>query len=226
MEIFVLTIFPKQIQAFCSEGILQIAEERGAAKVIPVNLRDYTEDKHRKVDDEPYGGGPGMVMKAAPIINAVEALEKEHGAATRILMTPSGETFSQKMARKLSHEKRIIIICGHYEGIDERVRMFLKPLEISIGDYVLSGGEAAAVVVCDAVVRLIPGVLGCPNSLEEESFSEGHRMLEYPHYTRPEEFRGMKVPDVLVSGNHKKISEWRRRKAQEITKERRPDLLT
>lgn len=225
MEIYVLTIFPKQIQAFCSEGILQIAEERRAAKVIPVNLRDYTEDKHRKVDDEPYGGGPGMVMKAPPIIKAVEALESEHGAATRILLSPSGRTFSQKMAQELSASKRIILICGHYEGVDERVRLILKPLEISIGDYVLSGGEAAAAVVCDAIVRLIPGVLGCGDSLQEESFSEAHRMLEYPHYTRPEEFRGERVPDVLLSGNHKKISEWRRKKAQEITKERRPDLL-
>jgi tRNA (guanine37-N1)-methyltransferase len=190
-------------------------------------LRDYTSDKHRKVDDRPFGGGSGMVICAQPIFKVVEEIkrkaQKAKGKVKTILLCPQGKTFSQKIAKKLAKEKHLILICGHYEGIDERVRKNLADEEISIGDYVLTGGELPAMVLTDALVRLIPGVLGDKNSLNFESF-EGN-LLEYPQYTRPADFRGQEVPAVLLSGDHKKIEEWRSSQALKRTRQRRPDLL-
>ncbi len=188
------------------------------------DLRDYTNDKHRQVDDCPFGGGPGMVMKPEPFFDAVEFVRREQvGSSTKtLLMSPQGKVFSQQKAHELSQMEHLVILCGHYEGVDERVRLFLADEEISIGDYVLTGGELAAMVVVDAVVRLLPGALN-QLSLDEESFSSG--LLEYPQYTRPRDFRDMKVPDVLLSGDHERIRHWREQMALKRTKERRPDLL-
>jgi len=188
------------------------------------NIRDYSNDKHRCVDDKPYGGGAGMVMKPEPVFNAVEAVELlDDAVSTKILLTPQGKTFNQGIADNLSKETRLMIICGRYEGFDERIRSGIDALEISIGDYVLTGGEIPAMVVIDSISRLVPGVLGGDDSLQDESFM--NRMLEYPQYTRPAEFRGMKVPEVLKSGHHSKIEEWRMENAILRTQERRPDLL-
>ncbi|GAX59882.1 tRNA (guanine-N(1)-)-methyltransferase [Candidatus Scalindua japonica] len=188
------------------------------------NIRDYSNDKHRCVDDKPYGGGAGMVMTPEPVFNAVEAVEiLDDAAATKILLTPQGETFNQEIAGELSKKARLMIICGRYEGFDERIRSGIGAIEISIGDYVLTGGEIPAMVVIDSVTRLVPGVLGGDNSLQDESFV--NKTLEYPQYTRPAEFRGMKVPEVLKSGHHSKIEEWKTENAILRTQERRPDLL-
>ncbi len=186
-----------------------------------MDLRGYTHDAHRTVDDKPYGGGPGMLMKAEPLFEAVESLKTE--GAKVILTSPQGETFNQRIAQELASESHLIVLCGHYEGVDERVRQALVDRELSIGDYVLTSGNLPALVMVDAVVRLLPGVLGSPESSVSESFSDG--LLEYPQYTRPPEFRGMKAPEVLLSGNHAKIAKWRLEKARETTKARRPDLL-
>jgi tRNA (guanine37-N1)-methyltransferase len=188
------------------------------------DLRDYTSDKHRVVDDVAFGGGPGMVMKPEPFFRAVEEISAERGAPTAvILMTPQGRQFSQAEAQRFSRMERIIVLCGRYEGVDERVAEALVTDEISIGDYVLTGGELPALVVIDAVVRLVPGVVGDDQSVANDSFSEG--LLDFPHYTRPADFRGMKVPDVLLSGHHKEIEKWRREQQQRRTEARRPDLL-
>jgi len=224
VRIDVLTLFPGVMEPFFASSIIARARAAGAVSICCTNLRDFTTDRHRSVDDRPFGGGPGMVMMCGPLFDAVEKLEKDDPTpAVRVLMTPQGEGFSQSIARELASEKRLILICGHYEGFDERIRIGLKPREISIGDYVLSGGEVAAMAVVDAVVRLLPGALGDETSVEHESFSES--MLEYPQYTRPREFRGMQVPEVLLSGDHAKIAEWRTEQAVRRTAERRPDLL-
>lgn len=224
MRIDILTLFPEMFHNVLENSILKIANEKKLAKYYLHNIRDFSEDKHKCVDDKPYGGGAGMVMKPGPVFNAVEAVEAQEGLPSkRILLTPQGETFNQDIAKKLSEESRIMIICGHYEGFDERIRSGLEALEISIGDYVLTGGEIPAMVIIDTIVRLIPGVLGGKDSLKDESFV--NRILEYPQYTRPVEFRGMEVPEVLKSGNHRKIEEWRMEKAMMRTQERRPDLL-
>lgn len=204
-------------------SILKIAREKALVQYNLFNIREYAENK-RCVDDRPYGGGPGMVMKPEPIFNAVEAVERENAARyKKILLTPQGNRFSQSIARDLAKESHLMLICGHYEGFDERVRVGLDAMEISIGDYVLSGGEIPAMVVIDAVVRLIPGVLGDLDSTANESFNDS--LLEYPQYTRPAEYKGMQVPSVLMSGNHQKIKEWQRNRAMERTLEKRPDLL-
>ncbi len=204
-------------------SMLKIAREKGLVHYGLFNIREYAENR-RCVDDRPYGGGPGMVMKPEPIFNTIEAIEQQADVCPKkILLTPQGLPFSQPVARELAKEPYLMLICGHYEGFDERVRLGLDVTELSIGDYVLSGGEIAAMVVIDAVVRLIPGVLGDPDSAATESFSEV--LLEYPQYTRPAEYRGMKVPDVLMSGNHQKIKEWQKDHAVKRTGERRPDLL-
>lgn len=204
-------------------SILKIAREKTLVQYKLFNIREYAENR-RCVDDRPYGGGPGMVMKPEPIFNTIEAIEQETDARSKkILLTPQGECFSQSIARELAGESHLILICGHYEGFDDRVRTGLDAMELSIGDYVLSGGEIPAMVVIDAVVRLIPGVLGDLDSTASESFSDG--MLEYPQYTRPAEYKGMKVPPVLMSGDHQKIKDWKRNRALERTSERRPDLL-
>jgi len=224
MRIDILTLFPEMFQNVLAESILKIAREKGLVSFHLHNIRDFSNDKHRCVDDKPYGGGAGMVMKPEPVFNAVEAVELlDDAAPTKILLTPQGETFNQGIADDLSKKARLMIICGHYEGFDERIRSGIDVLEISIGDYVLTGGEIPAMVVIDSIARLVPGVLGGDNSLQDESFV--NRMLEYPQYTRPAEYRGMKVPEVLKSGHHSKIEEWRKRNSILRTQERRPDLL-
>ncbi len=224
MRIDILTLFPEMFQNVLGESILKIAREKELVSFHLHNIRDFSDDKHRCVDDKPYGGGAGMVMKPEPVFNAVEAVEiLDDAASTKILLTPQGETFNQEIAHDLSKKARLMIICGRYEGFDERIRSGIDALEISIGDYVLTGGEIPAMVVIDSVARLVPGVLGGDNSLQDESFV--NRMLEYPQYTRPAEFRGMKVPEVLTSGHHSKIEEWRRENSILRTQERRPDLL-
>lgn len=219
----IITIFPKSVSNFLKEGIFRIAQEKDSAKIRVFDLRNWTHDKHRKVDDTPYGGGAGMVMKIEPIDRAIKDLRK---TGTKVIaMTPRGETLNQKKLKKHLNEKidHYILIAGHYEGIDERVYESLVDYEISIGDFVLSGGELPALVFIDAYLRLIPGVLGNENSSQDESFEND--ILEYPQYTRPEDYDGMKVPEVLLSGNHEEIKKWREKEAKKITKLKRPDLL-
>jgi len=224
MRIDILTLFPEMFHNVLGESMLKIAREKELVSFHLHNIRDYSNDKHRCVDDKPYGGGAGMVMKPEPVFNAVEAVELlDDAASTKILLTPQGETFNQGIADDLSKKTRLMIICGRYEGFDERIRSGIDALEISIGDYVLTGGEIPAMVLIDSISRLVPGVLGGDDSLQDESFV--NRMLEYPQYTRPAEFRGMKVPEVLKSGHHSKIEEWRTENAILRTQERRPDLL-
>jgi tRNA (guanine37-N1)-methyltransferase len=222
MRFDVVTIFPGMFTSPLGESILKRAREAGIIEVHYHDIRTYTHDAHRTVDDTPYGGGAGMVMKPEPLVEAVEAVPRE-GRGQRVLLTPQGAPFTQETARELSKFDQLILVCGRYEGIDERARTLIADREVSLGDYVLSGGELAAMVVIDAVARLIPGVLGNAASLTHESFEEG--MLEYPHYTRPEVFRGERVPEVLTSGNHAKIVEWRRRKSLLRTLKRRSDLF-
>jgi len=228
----VVTIFPQMIEPALAEGVIGRARARGLVEVKARDLRDYTSDKHRVVDDVAFGGGPGMVMKPEPIFRAVEEIDAEREAgkpegtvAERavILMTPQGRPFSHAEALRFSRMARVIVLCGRYEGIDERVADALVTDEISIGDYVLTGGELPALVVIDAMVRLVPGVVGDDQSVANDSFVEG--LLDFPHYTRPADFRGMKVPDVLLSGHHKEIDRWRREQQRLRTETRRPDLL-
>lgn len=221
MKIDVLTLFPDMFAGPVDVSIIQRARKNGLLDLQVHNLRDYTHDRYKTVDDRPFGGGPGMVLKPDPIFEAVEALEGQK--ARVILMTPAGRTFNQAMARELAKEERLFFICGAYEGTDERVREELVDDELSIGDYVLTNGTLPAMVVIDAVTRLLPGALGDEQSSVDESFSHG--LLEYPHYTRPAEFRGMKVPEVLLSGHHAEIEKWRREQALARTQQRRPDLI-
>ena len=227
MKVDIVTIFPGMFKGPIDESILKRAQEKNLVEIEVHDLRQWTKDKHKTVDDSPYGGGPGMVMMVEPVDRAIRSLLAQQGDSLTkpkvILMTPQGKQFEQKKAQELSKLEHLIFICGHYEGVDERVREHLVDEEISIGDYVLTGGELPAMVVIDSVVRLIPGVLGKEASLDEESFSNG--LLEYPHYTRPEEFEGWKVPDVLLSGNHAEIAKWRKEQALKRTQQRRPDLL-
>lgn len=226
MRIDVLTIFPEMFQSPLNTSILKRAIEKGFLEVELTNFRDYATDKHRRVDDYPFGGGAGMVMKPEPIFRAwsdVRNKVNEDVDSRTILLSPQGKLFNQQLAWELSKERHLILICGHYEGVDERVHNLIPIEEISIGDYILTGGELGALVIIDAVARLLPGVLGDENSAQEETFADG--LLEYPQYTRPREFLGHKVPEVLLSGNHAKIREWRRLQSIIRTKERRPDLL-
>ncbi|WP_404333100.1 tRNA (guanosine(37)-N1)-methyltransferase TrmD [Mesobacillus maritimus] len=225
MKIDVLSIFPEMFTGVLGHSILKKASEKQAVSYQVVNFRDYADNRHQTVDDYPYGGGAGMVLKPQPIFDAVEDLvQKAETKQPRVvLMCPQGERYTQKKAEELSKEEHLIFICGHYEGYDERIRQHLITDEISIGDYVLTGGELGAMVVIDSVVRLLPGVLGSEESHIQDSFSTG--LLEHPHYTRPADFRGMKVPDVLVSGNHRLIEEWRQKESLRRTHSRRPDLL-
>jgi tRNA (guanine37-N1)-methyltransferase len=224
VRIDVITIFPAMIEAALAEGVVGRARERGVLDICVRDLRDYTDDRHRTVDDVPYGGGPGMVMKPEPLFRAVEAALAEQSRPTPvILMTPQGRLLTHDVATRLSALERIVVICGRYEGVDERVSEALATDEISIGDYVLSGGELPALVLIDAVARLVPGVVGDAASVVSESFADG--LLDYPHYTRPAVFRGLAVPDVLVSGNHGEIERWRAQQRVRRTEERRPDLL-
>lgn len=224
MKCDVLTLFPDIITAYLNESILKRVQERNLLEVKVYNIRDFASDRHKIVDDYPFGGGAGMVIKPEPLFKAIDYLKKDGAERRVILMSPQGEPFTQSMTKKFSREKqRLVFICGRYEGVDERVRTSLVDEEISVGDYVLTGGELAVLVIIDASARLIPGALGDERSVEEESFSWG--LLDYPHYTRPREFRGMRVPDVLISGNHKEIWLWRRKEALRRTLKRRPDLI-
>ncbi|MEF7493221.1 tRNA (guanosine(37)-N1)-methyltransferase TrmD [Lysinibacillus sphaericus] len=222
MNIHVLSLFPDMFSGVFGASILKKAQEKNAVKLEVTDIRTFSGNKHNQVDDYPYGGGAGMVLKPEPMFSAVEAICA--GKQPRIiLMCPQGERFTQKKAEELSQEKELVFLCGHYEGYDERIRQHLVTDEISIGDFVLTGGELGAMAVIDSVVRLLPGVLGQEDSHIQDSFSTG--LLEHPHYTRPAEFRGMKVPDVLLSGNHAKIEQWREEQSLKRTFERRPDLL-
>lgn len=222
MKIAIVTLFPEMFENILSSSMMWKAQKEKFVEFDVVDLRKYGIGSRKQVDDTPYGGGAGMVLKPEPVYAAVEDLKLKLPNSKVIMMTPRGETFSQIFAKKLSKTKEMIILCGHYEGFDERI-MKLVDIEISVGDYVLTGGELPAMTVVDAVVRLIPGVLGDKQSIHDESFGQG--LLEYPQYTRPEEFRGMKVPDILLSGNHSKIHIWRKSEAVEKTKKNRPDLL-
>jgi len=246
MRIDILTIFPKMFRAVLNESIIKRAQAKGKVKISVHDLRDFSDDVHRKVDDRPFGGGPGMVMRPEPIFSAVEYILSQRGythnnksrcrrqsaggkaqeakrKAHIILLSPQGAKLNQGIAKRLIKKKHLILICGHYEGIDERIRRFLVDEEISIGDYVLTGGELPAMVIVDCIIRMIPGVLGEKKSLQFESF-EGN-LLEYPQYTRPAKYKGMRVPGVLLSGDHNKIEQWRKTQALKITRQRRPDLL-
>jgi len=223
MRFDILSVFPEMFESFFGCSLLKKARDRNLIRIEAYNIRDWATDKHRMTDDYPYGGGAGMVMKVEPIARALDAIGAVPGESLRVLLTPQGETFSQAIAGELARSSRIVLICGHYEGVDERVRQNLVDREISVGDYILTGGEAAAMVIVDAVARLVPGVLGNEESTRHESFAAG--LLECPQFTRPEEFRGWKVPDVLLSGHHREIEEWRRRESLKRTLERRPELI-
>jgi tRNA (guanine37-N1)-methyltransferase len=220
----IVTIFPRMIDAALTDGILGKAIEQGLLIVRARDLREHTEDRHRTVDDVPYGGGPGMVLKPRPLFDAVEAIRQDVGEPDAVvLFSPHGRRFTQAEAARLARFERVVLLCGRYEGIDDRVRQHLATEELSIGDYVLSGGELPALVVVDAVARMIPGVVGDEDSVAGDSFSRG--LLDYPHFTRPAAFREWRVPDVLMSGHHGEIRKWRKRRAIELTLEHRPDLL-
>ena len=221
MRFDVLTLFPEMIEQFSNFSIMKRANENGVFELNVINPRDYTEDKHKKVDDTPYGGGAGMVLMAQPYVDAYESIDAAENTIT-IMMSPQGEPVTGKIVNELASFNQIIILCGHYEGYDERIREIIRPREISLGDFVLTGGELPALCLMDAVSRKLDGTLGKIESAEEDSFSNG--LLEYPHYTKPREYRGLKVPDVLLNGNHKMIDEFRYQESLRRTKERRPDL--
>lgn len=221
LEIDIITIFPKFFKGPLEESLIQKAQQKKLVKLRVHNLRDYTQDRHKTVDDKPFGGGPGMVMKPEPIFECVEKIRNEAGKAWVVMLDPQGDQLTQPVAKKLAKKNHLVLICGHYEGIDQRVKDHLVDQEISAGDFITMGGEAPALCLIEAVMRLVPGVIGNQESLAEESFEEG---LEYPHYTRPREYRGWKVPEVLVSGNHQEVKKWRRKMAQENTRTKRPDL--
>lgn len=224
MRIDLLTLFPEMFRPVLDASILKRAQAAGTVQIVVHNLRDYSADRHRKVDDRPFGGGPGMVIRPEPLFAAIEAITAGGAPSPRVvLLSPQGVRFTQAVARRLARRRRLVLVCGHYEGVDQRAVDALVDEEISIGDYVLTCGELPAMVVVDAVARLVPGVLGDARSTDEESFSEG--LLEYPHYTRPAVFRRMRVPSVLLSGDHQRIAAWRRRQALRRTRARRPDLL-
>lgn len=224
MRIDVLTLFPDVFGELFGTSIIGRAVAAGLVDIELTNYRDFTHDRHRSVDDRPFSGGPGMVMTCGPVFDAVDHLTRDCDVEpVKILLTPQGERLSQKIVRELAGEQHLVVLCGHYEGFDERIRTGLRVREVSIGDYVLSGGETAAMVLVDAIVRLLPGALGNEDGAASDSFSDG--LLEYPQYTRPRSFRGMDVPDILLSGHHAEIEAWRRREALERTRRRRPDLL-
>ena len=222
MKFKILTIFPDMIRAVLGESILGRAIASGAIEAEVIDIRPYSQNKHKNTDDTPYGGGAGMVMLAQPIVDAVETAMGDDFHGRRIYLSPRGKTLTQPTVERLAQEEELILLCGHYEGVDQRAIDLTIDMELSIGDYVLTGGELAAMVTVDSVARFVSGVLS-EGSADDESFSDG--LLEYPQYTRPQEFRGLKVPDVLLSGHHKNVEDWRREQAKRITRERRPDLL-
>jgi tRNA (guanine37-N1)-methyltransferase len=224
MRIDILTLFPEMFDSPLAFSILKRAQKSGIVEIVLSNIRDFATNRYRKVDDKPYGGGAGMVMMCQPVFDCLQHVQKQDSRPARIiLLTPQGKKFDQQLAKELAAEQRIILIAGHYEGFDERIITGTGAEQISIGDYVLSGGELPAMVIIDAMVRLLPGALGDQNSAQDDSFCNG--LLEYPQYTRPEEFKGLKVPQVLLSGNHNQIDKWRKQQAVEKTKLNRPDLL-
>lgn len=222
LQFDVLTIFPEIIRDAVSYGLLGRACQNGLIAVHTHNLRDFSDDKHRRVDDVPYGGGPGMVLKPDPVVKGIEAATLREGRVKRIMLSPRGNVLSQEKVKAYTAENQLILVCGRYEGVDERSLAYVDE-EISIGDYILAGGEFAALVIIDAVSRLVPGVVGDQASLEQESLKNG--LLEYPQYTRPRVFRGMEVPEVLLTGNHGEIEKWRREESEKLTRKRRPDLV-
>jgi len=224
MRIDVLTLFPEMFASPLGFSIVKRAQQRGLVNIVLSNIRDFAKDSYKKVDDKPYGGGAGMVLMCQPVFDCLESVQKQDPQQGRvILLTPQGKKFDQRLAKEFASEERLIFIAGHYEGFDERIRLGTNAQEVSIGDYVLSGGELPAMVIIDAVVRLLPDALGDQDSAANDSFSDG--LLEYPQYTRPEEFKGIKVPPVLLGGNHKEIEKWRKQQALEKTQKQRPDLL-
>jgi len=226
MRFDVLTLFPEIFAGYLSQSVLKLAIERGRIEVRLSNIRDWSKDKHKKVDDRPFGGGPGMVLRVEPVVECVEALSREGEEPGHLVMlTPQGRPLDQAVVEELARHERIVLLCGRYEGFDERIRLILRPDEISVGDYVLNGGEVAAMAIIDAVIRLVPGVLGDDQSSGDDSFSSGERLLEWAQYTRPREYRGLVVPEVLLSGNHEEIARWRRENGRQRTEERRADLL-
>ena len=219
----VVTLFPQMFESPLGHSILKKAQEKGLISIRLVDPRNFTTDRHHVTDDYPYGGGQGMVMKPEPLVSAIEDIHAQNPKARIVLLSPQGAVFTQETAAELAQTNDLVLVCGRYEGVDERVKSFVDE-ELSVGDFTLSGGEPAAIIVIDAVARLIPGVLGNEKSAADESFSNG--LLEYPQYTRPEEFRGMKVPEVLLSGDHERIRKWRREASVRLTMDRRPDLLS
>lgn len=226
MRFDVLSLFPEMFSGYLSQSLLKKALDRGLVSVELHDIRDWARDKHRTVDDRPFGGGPGMVMKVDTVVECVEAVQAAgRSPGYLVLLTPAGRRLDQRVVEELARRERLVLLCGRYEGIDQRVADLLGPDEISVGDFVLNGGEVAAMTVIDAVIRLVPDVLGDEQSPVEDSFSPGNRLLEFPQYTRPREYRGLAVPDVLLSGDHGKIAQWRREQAYLRTKQRRADLL-
>lgn len=226
MRFDLLTLFPEMFPGYLGQSLLKLAIERGLVDVRLHDIRDWAQGPHRQVDDRPFGGGAGMVLKADVVVECVEAVQSQATPPGRlVLLTPQGRRLTQRVVEELAHEQRLLLMCGRYEGFDERVREILEPDEISIGDFVLNGGEVAAMVVIDSVIRLVPGVLGKEESSYNDSFSAGNRLLEYPQYTRPREFRGRAVPEVLLSGDHQAIARWRQQQSLERTRQRRSDLL-
>jgi len=224
LEVEILTLFPRMCAGYLGESILGKAQEGGLLSVRVQDIREHAEGRHRVCDDAPYGGGAGMVMKPEPLTLAIEAARARLPGALTVLMSPRGARLDQALARRLAGQGRLVLVCGRYEGVDERVLQSVD-LEVSVGDFVLTGGELAALCVVDAAARMVPGVLGNEASAGQESFAGEDRVLEHPHYTRPPDFRGMKVPEVLLSGDHRRIERWRRREALRVTRERRPDLF-
>jgi tRNA (guanine37-N1)-methyltransferase len=226
MRFDVLTLFPEMFPGYVGQSLLKLAVQSGLVDVRLHNLRDWAEGKHKQVDDRPFGGGPGMILKVEPVVECVEAVRAaEADPGHLVMLTPQGRRLTQNIVEELAGHQRLVLLCGRYEGFDERVRLITRPDEISVGDYVLGGGEVAAMVVIDAVIRLVPGVLGHEESAKQDSFSGGDRLLEFPQYTRPREYRGLEVPDVLVSGDHAQIAHWRADQSAQRTRERRADLL-
>lgn len=226
MQFDVLTLFPEIFSGYVSQSLLSKAIESGLVQIDLHDIRNWTLDKHQRVDDRPYGGGPGMVMQVEPVVECVEAVQKiGESPGQLIMLTPTGKPLTQRLVEELVQRPRHVLLCGRYEGFDQRVVDILNPLEISIGDYILNGGEVGAMALIDSMIRLVPGVLGDEQSNQDDSFSTGNRLLEFPHYTRPREFRGHTVPEVLLSGDHGEIAQWRQEQSLQITRERREDLL-
>lgn len=226
MRFDVLTLFPEIFNGYLGQSLLKLAIDRGLVDVKLHNIRDWAEGKHKQVDDRPFGGGPGMVLMPKPVVECVEAVQAAGDEPGRvILLTPQGRRLTQRVVEELAQQRRLLLLCGRYEGFDERIKQVLHPEELSVGDFVLNGGEVASMTVIDAVIRLVPGVLGDEQSSVDDSFSAGNRLLEYEQYTRPREFRGLQVPDVLLSGNHEAIARWRKQRSRERTEQHRADLL-